>query len=109
MKTNALVEALEAVERIQGRTDLLWKEEDDGDPNRYFNRNLSDPDLDDAISKMDDIIDAFSDPGYQLMVCSWFMDNGYRVWAGEEDSFGWLSGCIQKITGTHDGPILIFG
>ena len=33
--------------------------------------------------------------------CDWdniriLRNNGYRVWAGEKDSFGWLSGCVQK-------------
>lgn len=34
--------------------------------------------------------------------CDWYniailRDNGYRVFAGEKDSFGWLTGCIQKL------------
>lgn len=31
---------------------------------------------------------------------------GYRVFPGERDSFGWLTGCIQKI---GDNRILVFG
>ena len=30
---------------------------------------------------------------------------GYRVFAGERDGFGWLTGCIQK----GNGPVVVFG
>lgn len=33
-------------------------------------------------------------------------NNGYLVYAGEKDSFGWLTGCIQK---DGDNRILIYG
>lgn len=29
---------------------------------------------------------------------------GYSVYAGEKDSFGWLTGCIEK-----DGKVLVYG
>ena len=37
--------------------------------------------------------------------CNWeniktLRDNGYRVFAGEKDSFGWLTGCVQRIGDT---------
>ncbi len=32
--------------------------------------------------------------------------NGFRVFAGERDSFGWLTGCIQK---NGDNRILVYG
>lgn len=43
--------------------------------------------------------------------CNWDMirelrDRGYRVYAGEKDSFGWLTGCIQK---HGDERILVYG
>ena len=31
---------------------------------------------------------------------------GYRVFPGELDGFGWLTGCIQK---EKNGPVLVFG
>ena len=31
---------------------------------------------------------------------------GYRIYPGERDSFGWITGCVRK---GHNGPILLFG
>lgn len=44
-------------------------------------------------------------------LCDWknigvLRDNGYRVFAGEKDSIGWLTGCVQKI---GDPRILVYG
>lgn len=44
-------------------------------------------------------------------LCNWsnirvLRDNGYRVFAGEKDGFGWLTGCVQK---NGDPRILIYG
>lgn len=44
-------------------------------------------------------------------LCNWenirvLRDNGYRVFAGEKDSFGWLTGCVQK---NGDPRILVYG
>ena len=33
---------------------------------------------------------------------------GYRVYPGEKDGFGWLSGCIEK-QGNKQRKILVFG
>ena len=43
--------------------------------------------------------------------CNWdniyiLRDNGYKVFAGERDSFGWLTGCIRK---EDDKRILVYG
>lgn len=43
--------------------------------------------------------------------CNWdniyiLRSNGYRVFAGERDSFGWLTGCVQK---NNDLRILVYG
>lgn len=43
--------------------------------------------------------------------CNWtnikvLRDNGYNVFAGERDSFGWLTGCVQK---KGDYRILVYG
>jgi hypothetical protein len=43
--------------------------------------------------------------------CNWdninlLRNNGYDVYAGEKDSFGWLTGCIQK---KGDARILVYG
>lgn len=43
--------------------------------------------------------------------CNWdniwiLRDNGYRVFAGEKDSFGWLTGCVQK---QGDPRIIVYG
>ena len=42
-------------------------------------------------------------------LCNWnnikiLRSNGYRVYAGEKDSFGWLTGCIRK-----DNYVLVYG
>lgn len=43
--------------------------------------------------------------------CNWdnirvLRNNGYDVFAGEKDSFGWLTGCVQK---DGDPRILVYG
>ena len=43
--------------------------------------------------------------------CNWnnmcfLIANGYRVFPGEKDSFGWLTGCIRK---NDDRRIVCFG
>lgn len=43
--------------------------------------------------------------------CNWdnirvLRNAGFRVYAGEKDSFGWLVGCIQK---RGDNRILVYG
>ena len=43
--------------------------------------------------------------------CNWtniniLRNNGYRVFAGEKDSFGWLIGCVQK---QGDPRIIVYG
>jgi hypothetical protein len=43
--------------------------------------------------------------------CNWnniliLRNNGYRVYAGEEDSFGWLVGCVQK---KDDPRVIVYG
>ena len=43
--------------------------------------------------------------------CNWdnievLRRNGYSVFAGDEDSFGWLTGCIRK---QDDERILVYG
>jgi shikimate kinase len=43
--------------------------------------------------------------------CNWdnihvLRNNGYRVFAGEKDNFGWLTGCVQK---HNDLRVLVYG
>lgn len=43
--------------------------------------------------------------------CNWgniefVRSNGYRVFAGEKDGFGWLTGCIRKI---NDKRVIVYG
>ena len=43
--------------------------------------------------------------------CNWsnikvLRDYGYRIFAGERDSFGWLTGCVQR---KGDNRILVYG
>lgn len=43
--------------------------------------------------------------------CNWdninlLRSNGYSVFAGERDSFGWLTGCVRK---NGDSRILVYG
>lgn len=109
MRLSKLEEALEVLERIQNRTDLICKckpdEEDGGhDDAAYFNRDIGDHDLYNAISKMEELFFG-DDEVTQHIIISWFREHEYYVWPGEQDSFGWLIGCVRK----KDGPILIFG
>lgn len=44
-------------------------------------------------------------------LCNWdnihiLRSNGYRVFAGEKDSFGWLTGCVQK---DDDERVVVYG
>ena len=44
-------------------------------------------------------------------LCNWdniriLRSNGYRVFAGEKDSFGWLTGCVQK---NNDERVVVYG
>ena len=44
-------------------------------------------------------------------LCNWdniriLRSNGYRVFAGEKDSFGWLTGCVQK---DDDERVIVYG
>ena len=32
--------------------------------------------------------------------------NGYKVYAGEKDSFGWLTGCVKK---NNDERVIVYG
>lgn len=43
--------------------------------------------------------------------CNWanikiLRENGYDVFAGDKDSFGWLTGCVQR---KGDNRILVYG
>lgn len=43
--------------------------------------------------------------------CNWnniviLQNNGYDIFAGEKDSFGWLTGCVQK---DNDERVVIYG
>lgn len=43
--------------------------------------------------------------------CNWnniriLRSNGYKVFAGEKDSFGWLTGCVQK---NNDERVIVYG
>ena len=44
--------------------------------------------------------------------CNWdniniLRNNGYRVFAGDRDSFGWLTGCVQK--NNNDKRTVVYG
>lgn len=44
-------------------------------------------------------------------LCNWnniriLRSNGYRVFAGEKDSYGWLTGCVQK---ENDERVIVYG
>lgn len=43
--------------------------------------------------------------------CNWdnisiLRSRGYRVFAGEKDNFGWLTGCVQK---ENDKRVIVYG
>lgn len=66
--------------------------------------------------KSSDTLDEVEELCNELLItesgsCNWdniniLRNHGYRVFAGEKDSFGWLTGCIQKI---GDQRILVYG
>ena len=44
-------------------------------------------------------------------LCNWdniriLRSNGYRVFPGEKDGFGWLTGCVQK---KNDKRVIVYG
>jgi len=97
------------MKEIIRKMDDLWKMAK-ADPDKYLN-------FDDSGNYLKNDIDEVSDLSSEL---TWkLIDNtgninqfakvllkscGYAVYPGEQDGFGWLSGCIAK-----DDMILIFG
>ncbi len=93
-----LVELLE--ELYDGQNNSMVSEEDNKD---YFICNLATYDeIDYLASKL-----LITEEGK----CNWeninlLKSRGYNVFAGDKDSFGWLTGCIQK---KDDDRIFIYG
>lgn len=100
---------------IQDRTDLMFDEPDENGA-MVFNGNIM-YDLDDNGNPTENavlmdkiealaqevLITADGHPDYKSIQD--MKKYGYKVYAGERDSFGWLTGCIQK----GNGPIFVFG
>lgn len=92
-----LLKALEDLYKIQGN---CYYCEYDG--RTYFENNEV---ADEAITLCDEQLIAIGGR------CNWdnikvLNDNGYYVFAGERDSFGWLTGCVRK---KDDPRILVYG
>ena len=91
-------ELLEALERLYANQDDICQEgEDTG-----FNESEL---LDEVVGLCDDHLIA---SGGQ---CNWeniriLERNGYRVYAGDQDSWGWLTGCVQK---KGDKRVIVYG
>ena len=93
----SLLNALEKLYSVQGNS---YECEYDG--NVYFENNDI---VNEAISLCDEKLIANGG------LCNWdniriLRNNGYRVYAGEKDGFGWLTGCVQK---NDDPRILVYG
>lgn len=86
------------LDEIQDRKDLL---SEDG---KYFDVNLDNPKLKEAEGlACEELITLAGRPNVEGI--REMATYGYRVYPGDRDSFGWLTGCIQK----GNGPILVFG
>ena len=96
-------ELAEVLDKIQDRKDLYYI---DYDTPIMFDTTLDDPDLVRADDLACDIlITAAGQPNYTAIVA--LNKYGYEVYAGDADSFGWLTGCICKMH--SNGPVLVFG
>ena len=84
---------IELLDQLQDRTGILPSEDEDADEV-----------LDQVLDLADELlITNNGQPNYsEFPILNRY---GYRVFAGERDSFGWLTGCIQK----GNGPTIVFG
>lgn len=81
--------------------------------NEFFGSNEK---LDYEEDIVPDIVDEIEVECCSLLIgknggCNWdnikaLRDKGYRVYAGERDSFGWLTGCISK---PGDSRVICYG
>lgn len=93
-------ELLKALEELYDRKDNFYINEDDG--LTYF--------------VADDLYDRVTNLCCEHLItaggrCNWknidiLRNNKYRVFAAEEDGFGWLIGCVKKI---HDNRAVYYG
>ena len=110
MNTQEKIEKLvELLDSIQGRTDLCFN--DPEYPMRMFNKNI----INDSNNPNYGVFNEIEDLCCSLFITEYGCPNFYNidqiekyhyyVFRGDGDSFGWLTGCIQK----DDGPIWVFG
>lgn len=110
-----IIELTNLLDNIQERTDLMWDEPDE-DGNILFNGNIMNQlDTDGNPTENAILMDKIETLACNLLITDNGQPNysnigimrahGYRVYAGERDSFGWLTGCIQR----GNGPIWVFG
>jgi hypothetical protein len=91
------------------RFDLLIKTlkeiETDGniEPNRYLNNNPNGL-IVEAETLANEVLVNESFTGVDYPIIKKMSENGYEVFPGERDSFGWVTGCIKTKKG-----IIIFG
>lgn len=84
---------IELLDQLQDRTGILPSEDEDADEV-----------LDQVLELADELlITDKGQPNYSVFPI--LNRYGYRVFAGERDGFGWLTGCIQK----GNGPTIVFG
>ena len=84
---------IELLDQLQDRTGILPSEDEDADEV-----------LDQVLDLADELL--ITNNGQQNYSVFPILNRyGYRVFAGERDGFGWLTGCIQK----GNGPTIVFG
>lgn len=84
---------IELLDQLQDRTGILPSEDEPADEV-----------LDQVLDLADELlITNNGQPNYSVFPI--LNRYGYRVFAGERDGFGWLTGCIQK----GNGPTIVFG
>ena len=91
-------ELLEALERLYANQNDICQERGE----IGFNESEL---LDEVVSLCDDYL--IADGGQ----CNWeniriLERNGYSVYAGDQDSWGWLTGCVQK---KGDKRVIVYG
>lgn len=96
-------ELVKLLEELYAGTDnsYIGKNEEE-----YFSRKVSKvPNYDEIdVLACDLLIDKYGGCNWDNIF--WLEEHGYKVFAGESDSFGWLTGCIQK---KDDNRIFVYG
>ena len=94
---------LNSLKELENTVDPIFYElDEDGKCTKYIDTSKSD--LTDNIVINANIALITFGGGCNLDAIKTLREHGYRVFAGEKDSFGWLTGCIQTKVG-----IIVYG